>query len=134
MDKIKVLYIEDDAGQRKQFAEQMAARSFKVISAASGAAALRSFKKTRADVVLCDLNMSKMNGLEVLAEIREDESLCDVPVVVLTAAADEEFRLQSEFLGVEGYIAKPVDLHKFLQIVRDLKKHWHSDLVLPALE
>jgi len=88
----------------------------------------------RPDLVLLDLLLPKMNGLEVLAEIREDESLCDVPVVVLTAAADEEFRLQSEFLGVEGYIAKPVDLHKFLQIVRDLKKHWHSDLVLPALE
>ena len=88
----------------------------------------------RPDLVLLDLLLPKMNGLEVLAEIREDEDLRDIPVVVLTAAADEEFRLQSEFLGVDGYIAKPVDLYKFLQIVRDLRDHWRSDLVLPALE
>ena len=88
----------------------------------------------RPDLVLLDLLMPKMNGLEVLAEIREDENLRDIPVVVLTAAADENLRLQCEFLGVDGYIAKPVELRKFLQIVRDLGNHWRSDLVLPALE
>ncbi len=88
----------------------------------------------RPDLVLLDLLMPKMNGLEVLAEIREDENLRISPVVVLTAALDEEFRIQCESLGVEGYIAKPVKLRKFLQIVRDLRNHWRSDLVLPALE
>ncbi len=88
----------------------------------------------RPDLVLLDLMLPKMNGLEVLAKIREDENLRIIPVVVLTAALDEEFRLQCESLGVDGYIAKPVKLRKFLQIVRDLRNHWRSDLVLPALE
>ena len=88
----------------------------------------------RPDLVLLDLLMPKMNGLEVLAKIREDENLRIIPVVVLTAALDEAFRIQCEFLGVDGYIAKPVELRKFLQIVRDLRNHWRSDLVLPALE
>ncbi len=88
----------------------------------------------RPDLILLDLMLPKMNGLEVLAKIREDENLRNIPVVVLTAASDEEFRIQCEFLGVDGYIAKPVKLRKFLQIVRDLRNHWRSDLVLPALE
>lgn len=88
----------------------------------------------RPDLVLLDLMLPKMNGLEVLTKIREDENRRIIPVVVLTAALDEEFRLQCEFLGVDGYIAKPVKLRKFLQIVRNLRNHWRSDLVLPTLE
>ncbi|TDI88599.1 MAG: PAS domain S-box protein, partial [Caldithrix sp.] len=110
MDKIKVLYIEDDAGQRKQFAEQMAARSFKVISAASGAAALRSFKKTRADVVLCDLNMPKMNGLEVLKRIKQIDK--DVPVIILTAHGSVDIAVKALKDGAYDFVLKPPEINK----------------------
>lgn len=110
MDKIKVLYIEDDAGQRKQFAEQMAARSFKVVSAASGAAALRSFKKTRADVVLCDLNMPKMNGLEVLKKIKQIDK--DVPVIILTAHGSVDIAVKALKDGAYDFVLKPPEINK----------------------
>jgi chemotaxis family two-component system response regulator Rcp1 len=85
----------------------------------------------RPDLILLDLLMPKLNGLDVLAAVRGDESLRDIPVVVLTAAADEQYKEQCEMLGVEGYITKPVELAKFLQAVRDLRKHWQSDLLIP---
>ena len=88
----------------------------------------------RPDVVLLDLFLPRKNGLDVLAEVREEEDLRDLPVVVLTASEDYEDRLRCEELGVDGYITKPVDFEKFLGIVRDLRDHWHADLVLPAME
>ena len=87
----------------------------------------------RPDLILLDLLLPKKDGLAVLAEVRGDEELKDIPVVVLTSSHDEEDRLQSESLGVEGYITKPVDLEKFLSVVRELKAHWHADLILPAM-
>lgn len=85
----------------------------------------------RPDLILLDLLLPKLNGLDVLAAARGDEALRDIPVVVLTAAADAEYREQCELLGVEGYITKPVELDKFLRIVRELKDHWRGDLLIP---
>jgi CheY-like chemotaxis protein len=86
------------------------------------------------DLILLDLLLPKLNGVDVLAMVRGDERLRDIPVVVLTASDDAEHREQCELLGVEGYITKPVDLAKFLQIVQDLKNHWQSDLLIPGRE
>ena len=88
----------------------------------------------RPDLILLDLLLPKMNGVEVLAVVREDNDLYDIPAVILTASSDEEYREQCEMLGVDGYIRKPVDLEKFLDIVRALKSHWHADLVLPSMD
>ena len=85
----------------------------------------------RPDLVLLDLLLPKKDGLEVLAEIRGDEELKTIPVVVLTSSLDASDRSGCQALGVEGYITKPVDLEKFLAVVRDLKAHWHADLILP---
>jgi len=105
MDKIKILYIEDDAGQRKQFAEQMAGQGFKVTSTASGEAGLHWFKKSRVDVVLCDLNMPKMNGLEVLKKIKKIDA--DVPVIILTAHGSVDMAVKALKVGAYDFVLKP---------------------------
>jgi CheY-like chemotaxis protein len=86
----------------------------------------------RPDLILLDLLLPKLNGLEVLAAVRQDEKLADIPVVVLTGLLDDELRSRAEVLGVDGYINKPVDWEKFLAMVRSLKDRWQSDLLLPV--
>ena len=86
------------------------------------------------DLILLDLGLPRVDGREVLAEVKEDPELREIPVVVMTASKDHEDLLRSEQLQVDGYITKPVDLEKFLGLVRDLRRFWHADLILPTVE
>jgi len=86
----------------------------------------------RPDLVLLDLEMPKKNGREVLTVIRGDEELKGIPVVIMTSSTAEEDIAATEQLQVEGYLTKPVDLDKFLNLVRELKRFWHADMVLPS--
>lgn len=88
----------------------------------------------RPDLILLDLVLPKRNGLEVLAEVREDDDLRKIPVVVLTAAEDDDTKDQCKNHGVKHYIRKPVKVDEFLDVVKKLKHHWHYDLILPSLE
>jgi two-component system, chemotaxis family, response regulator Rcp1 len=94
----------------------------------------RFARAPKPDLVLLDLMLPKRNGLEVLAELRSDLSLKDLPVVVLTASEHEEDRTQCELFQVDCYIQKPVNLEKFLEIVKQLKRCWRDDVILPAVE
>jgi len=88
----------------------------------------------RPDLILLDLLLPKKDGLDVLAEIRADEKLGSIPVVVLTASDDEDVRSRSELLGIDSFITKPVDFKKFLSVVTELRRYWHADLILPSLD
>jgi two-component system, chemotaxis family, response regulator Rcp1 len=88
----------------------------------------------RPDLILLDLNMPRMNGQEVLAEIVADEALCNLPVIVLTTSTDDEEILKMYKLRCSSYIAKPVDLEQFLRVVQSLADYWFTVVVLPVLE
>lgn len=85
----------------------------------------------RPDLILLDLNLPKLNGREVLAEVRADEEFTAIPVVVLTSSRTHREILQSENLHVEEYMIKPVDLEQFLGVVKSLRKYMLSDVILP---
>lgn len=84
----------------------------------------------RPDMVLLDLNLPGLDGLTVLTEIRSDDQLQSIPVVVLTASSDEDDRTRTVLLDVDSYMTKPVNLHKFIETVRKLKHYWFTDVVL----
>lgn len=75
-------------------------------------------------VVMLDLKMPKVDGLEVLRAIKSDEALRAIPVVVLTSSREERDLVQSYQLGVNAYVVKPVDFQQFMQAVRDLGAFW----------
>lgn len=83
------------------------------------------------DLILLDLGLPGRDGREVLAEIKSDETLRKIPVVVLTGSTSDEDVEASERLNVEGYLTKPVDLEKFLALVKELKEFWHAGIILP---
>jgi CheY-like chemotaxis protein len=75
-------------------------------------------------LVLLDLNMPRMNGIEFLRELRADPDLRSVPVVVLTTSDDERDRVEAYNLNVAGYILKPVTLMNFVEAMATLNKYW----------
>jgi CheY-like chemotaxis protein len=75
-------------------------------------------------VVLLDLKLPKVDGLQVLAEIKNDEGLRQVPVVMLTSSREESDLLKSYQLGVNAYVVKPVGFEDFLQAVQELGGFW----------
>jgi CheY-like chemotaxis protein len=75
-------------------------------------------------LVLLDLNMPRMNGIEFLRELRADPELRAVPVVVLTTSDDERDRVEAYHLNVAGYILKPVTLMNFVEAMATLNKYW----------
>ncbi|MBW4641524.1 MAG: response regulator [Goleter apudmare HA4340-LM2] len=83
------------------------------------------------DIVLLDLNLPKKDGREVLAEIKADQTLKRIPVVVLTTSQSEEDVLKAYNLSANCYITKPVDFDQFVKIVRSIENFWFAIVKLP---
>ncbi len=75
-------------------------------------------------IVLLDLNMPRMNGIEFLRELRKDPELKSTPVVVLTTSNDERDRIEAYDLNVAGYLLKPVTFGNFCEVMTALNKYW----------
>jgi len=75
-------------------------------------------------IVLLDLNMPRMNGIEFLRELRKDPELKSTPVVVLTTSNDERDRIEAYDLNVAGYLLKPVTFSNFCELMTALNKYW----------
>ena len=83
------------------------------------------------DLVLLDLNLPKLNGQEVLQEMKGDPELKRIPVVVLTTSRDEQDVLKSYDLNANCYVNKPVDLDQFMNIIKTLEDFWLTVVRLP---
>lgn len=86
----------------------------------------------RPDLILLDLNMPKVSGRQVLERLKEYPELDHIPVVVLTTSSQEEDILRSYDLGCNSYITKPVNLNRFINVVRELGHYWFELVALPV--
>ncbi|MCW9033215.1 MAG: response regulator [Alphaproteobacteria bacterium] len=86
----------------------------------------------RPDIILLDLNLPKKDGREVLEEIKDDDNLKGIPVVVLTSSKAEEDIYKSYKLHANCYVTKPFDLDQFAYIVRQIESFWFSVVKLPS--
>ena len=75
-------------------------------------------------VMLLDLKLPRIGGLEVLQQVKSDENLKTIPVVVLTSSNEEKDMMRSYRLGVNAYVVKPVDFHEFVNAVKELGVFW----------
>jgi CheY-like chemotaxis protein len=85
----------------------------------------------RADLILLDLNMPKMDGRKVLAEIKSDDDLKRIPVVIFTISKAEEDILKTYNLHANCYITKPLDLNQFLKVIQSIEDFWLTIVRLP---
>ena len=86
----------------------------------------------RPDLILLDLNLPKKDGREVLTDIKDDENLRRIPVVILTTSRAEEDILKTYDLHVNCYITKPVDLDEFIRVMRSIEDFWLTIVKLPT--
>ena len=133
---VEILLVEDNPGDVRL--TQEALKEGKVRNnlqvARDGVEALempRSPANDRPDVILLDLNLPRKDGREVLAEIKADENLKHIPVIVLTTSRDEHDVLGSYRLA-SCYITKPVDLDQFLAAINAIRGFWLTVVRLPA--
>ena len=82
-------------------------------------------------VVLLDLKMPRMDGMQVLRQVKTDPDLKSIPIVVLTSSREEQDLVESYHLGVNAYVVKPVDFHEFIDAVKELGLFWGIVNVTP---
>ena len=85
---------------------------------------LRNEKSEKPCLILLDLNMPIMNGIEFLQAVKDDEQLRRVPIVVLTTSVEQQDKLNSFNFGVAGYMAKPVNYQQFVEVMRSIDAYW----------
>ena len=138
---VEILLVEDNPGDYRL--TQEALREGKVYNnlhwVQDGVEALEFLRQRgryaevpRPDIVLLDLNLPKKDGREVLSEIKGDEDLRAIPVVVLTTSKAEEDVLRSYDLHANCYVTKPVDLEKFITVVQSIDRFWLTIATLPT--
>jgi CheY-like chemotaxis protein len=138
---IEILLVEDSAGDvrliQENLKESKVRNTLNVVGDGIEAMAyLRNEGKykdaPRPDLVLLDLNLPKKDGRQVLTEIKSDENLKCIPVVVLTISKAEEDIMKSYSLHANAYISKPVDLNQFLKVVKAIEEFWLTVVKLPV--
>jgi CheY-like chemotaxis protein len=87
---------------------------------------LRDPDKPRPAIILLDLNMPRMNGVEFLRVAKEDAKLRQIPVIILTTSVEDQDRISSFDLSVAGYMVKPVDYAQFVEIMRTVNDYWEK--------
>lgn len=138
--EIKILLVEDNEGDivLTMQALKKANVTNGVNVARDGDEALKYLKKEREfksaetpDLILLDINLPKVDGMEVLAEIKSDEKLKTIPVVMLTTSDSENDIIRSYNNHANCYITKPVDFAKFMEVVQMIKDFWITIVKLP---
>jgi len=137
---VEILLVEDNPGDERLTREAL--KEGKVYSnlhwAKDGVEAMEFLRRTgrfanaiRPDIILLDLNLPKKDGREVLEEIKSDPQLKCIPVVILTTSKAEEDVLKTYGLHANCYVTKPVDLDKFITVVKSIDAFWLSVVTLP---
>jgi chemotaxis family two-component system response regulator Rcp1 len=137
---VTILLVEDNPSD--VMLTQIAMKECKIANhlqvASDGEEALRILRgqeggnSLRPDLILLDLNLPRMDGRELLSELKKDESLCAIPVVVLTTSDAERDVLQSYQLHANAYITKPIDMDQFVRVVRAIDEFWFDIVRLPG--
>jgi chemotaxis family two-component system response regulator Rcp1 len=86
----------------------------------------------RPDLVLLDLGLPKIDGMQVLSEMKASDKLRTIPVVIMTGNTDPQERQKAEQLAVASYLEKPIDFEQFIALVMQLKRFWKPDVLLPT--
>ncbi len=139
--EIEILLIEDNPGDARLTIEALKEAKVrnKLNHLADGIEALAFLRRQgkyadaqRPDLILLDLNLPRKDGREVLAEIKADNQLKRIPVVILTTSQAEEDILRAYNLNANCYVSKPVDLDQFIKVVRTINDFWLTIVKLPA--
>jgi CheY-like chemotaxis protein len=142
MNEIDILLVEDNPGDARLTMEVI--KENKIVNnlhhVSDGVEAMAFLRKQgqyfdvpQPDLILLDLNMPKMDGREVLENMKQDAQFRRIPVVVLTTSQAEEDVFRSYDLHANCYICKPVDLDQFIEVIKSINNFWVSIVRLPSI-
>ncbi len=119
----EILVVDDDRDVAQSIELALRQRGFRVTLAYSGVGALRTLRRYRPDLVILDVLMPGMGGLEVCRRLRTDANLCDLPIIFLTARGQEQDRIEGLRAGADDYVGKPFSLEElFLRVQAVLRR------------
>jgi len=118
MTSAQILVVEDNERNMKLFSELLRASGYRTLEATTGERAVELALEHQPDLVLMDIQLPDIDGIEALARLRADERLATAPVLALTAQAMEGDRERFLAAGFDGYLSKPVDIAEFVSTVR----------------
>lgn len=115
----RLLVIEDNAEFRAYMADELAAE-FEIVQASDGEQGVRKAHKYRPDIIVCDVMMPRMDGFEVCKRLKNDIDTSHIPIMLLTARADDDVRREGYEAGADAYISKPFNMEVFLARIHNL--------------
>jgi len=118
MKKKKILIIEDDMSLRENLTDFLFEKGYEVTVAVDGVTGVQSVIQQLPDLILCDITMPGMNGLELLKTIQQIKTTSAIPLIFITARVEKEDIRAGMQLGADDYITKPFDLNELLQTIR----------------
>ncbi len=141
MDAIEILLVEDNPGDvcliREAFQLGSICKRLEVVE--DGEAALNYLRRQgkyrfalHPDLILLDLNLPKIDGREVLSEIKDDPQLRHIPVIILTTSDSEKDVVSAYERHANCYLTKPQDLFQYLELIENIESYWLSTVCLPA--
>ena len=124
---VTVLVVDDMAANRSVLCRQLELNNYSAISVDSGEAALEFLTRSRPDIILLDYMMPNMNGIEVLRRLRADPATVDLPVIMVTARAENQATVEALEAGADDYVTKPIDFAVLrARIDTQLQKQGHT--------
>lgn len=115
---MKILAVEDEATYLYILKEIFQTAGFEVVTAPGGNEALKVLRSEKVDCVVTDHRMRPMSGLQLIARIKEEEELSDIPVIMITGDDSMETIIEAADQNVDGYIMKPFDAHAVIEKVK----------------
>ena len=106
---MRVLCVEDEAALREDMVEYLRMKAYEVDEAESGEQAIDQLNRNRYDLVLCDIKMPRMDGYELLRQVRGENHLTTTPFLFLSALNDRDDKIRAHETGCDGYLTKPID-------------------------
>jgi len=123
---MKVLVVDDDKTTRKMISLILNSKGYEVVTAENGIEALQKLGIEDINLILTDMNMPYMDGIELVKQIRSSQERSNIPIVMITTEADEEEKRKAFQAGVDDYLVKPTTSEEISQSIKKILKKFFS--------
>ena len=118
LNTLTILYVEDDRGMREVYGELLSERCHKVYLATNGKDGYQQFKEHKPDIIISDIMMPEVSGIEMSRKIREEDQF--IPIIIASAKNDHQYLEETLDIGINGYMAKPINADDLFELLKSI--------------
>jgi len=123
---MKILVVDDDKTTRKMISLILKSKGYEVVTAENGIEALQKLGLERINLILTDMNMPYMDGIEFIKQVRANPDISNIPIVMITTEADEDEKRRAFEAGVDDYLVKPTNAEQISESIKKIVKKFFS--------